>query len=231
MGMNVVAKIRQATRRKYTAQEKIRIVLEGLRGEIPISELCRREGIAPTMYYRWSKAFLDAGKNGLTRDTQRDATTDEVVADRCDVPAGEELGLVLPDLGAGRLQPQDPGVEAPERAGRGRVQRGRGAGVRSHWDAGGSRRGPCEASVGQRCGADLEALRRLPGGQGDRPCLRLAVPPADQRQDRAVSPLVQGAGEPVHVGNAGRAGGGDRPVHCLLQPTAVPRGAWQCDAG
>ena len=80
MGMNVVAKIRQATRRKYTAEEKIRIVLEGLRGEIPISELCRREGIAPTMYYRWSKAFLDAGKNGLTRDTQRDATTDEVRA-------------------------------------------------------------------------------------------------------------------------------------------------------
>jgi transposase len=76
--MNVVAEIRQATRRKYTAEEKIRIVLEGLRGEIPISELCRREGIAPTMYYRWSKAFLDAGKNGLTRDTQRDATSDEV---------------------------------------------------------------------------------------------------------------------------------------------------------
>jgi len=80
MGMNVVGKIRQATRRKYTAEEKIRIVLEGLRGEIAISELCRREGIAPTMYYRWSKAFLDAGKNGLTRDTQRDATSDEVRA-------------------------------------------------------------------------------------------------------------------------------------------------------
>jgi transposase len=80
MGMNVVAKIRRATRRKYTAEEEIRIVLEGLRGEIAISELCRREGIAPTMYYRWSKAFLDAGKNGLTRDTQRDATTDEVRA-------------------------------------------------------------------------------------------------------------------------------------------------------
>jgi len=76
----VVAKIRQATRRKYTAEEKIRIVLEGLRGEIAISELCRREGIAPTMYYRWSKAFLDAGKNGLTRDTQRDATSEEVRA-------------------------------------------------------------------------------------------------------------------------------------------------------
>ena len=80
MGMNVVAKIRQSTRKKYTAEEKIRTVLEGLRGEIAISELCRREGIAPTMYYRWSKAFLEAGKNGLTRDTQRDATTDEVRA-------------------------------------------------------------------------------------------------------------------------------------------------------
>lgn len=72
--------IRQATRKKDTTEEKIRIVLEGLRGEIPISELCRREGIAPTMYYRWSKAFLDAGRNGLTRDTQRDATTDEIRA-------------------------------------------------------------------------------------------------------------------------------------------------------
>ena len=80
MGMDVVAGIRRATRKKYSAEEKIRIVLEGLRGEIPISELCRREGIAPTMYYRWSKAFLDAGKNGLTRDTQRDATTEEVRA-------------------------------------------------------------------------------------------------------------------------------------------------------
>ena len=77
MGMNVVAKIRQATRRKYTAEEKIRIVLEGLRGEVAISELCRREDRS-AMYYRWSKAFLDVGKNGLTRDTQRDATTDEV---------------------------------------------------------------------------------------------------------------------------------------------------------
>ncbi len=53
-------------------------MLEGLRGELSVSELCRREGIAPTLYYRWSKDFLDAGKNGLTRDTRRDATTDEV---------------------------------------------------------------------------------------------------------------------------------------------------------
>jgi transposase len=78
MHKNVVAQIRKATRRKYSAEEKIRIVLEGLRGEIPISELCCREGIAPTMSYRWSKTFLEAGKNGLTRDTLRDATSEEV---------------------------------------------------------------------------------------------------------------------------------------------------------
>jgi transposase len=75
---NVVKEIRRATRRKFNAEEKIRVVLEGLRGEVPVSALCRREGIAPNVYYRWSKAFLDAGKNGLTRDTQRDATTEEV---------------------------------------------------------------------------------------------------------------------------------------------------------
>jgi transposase len=82
MVTDVVKEIRRATRRKFSAEDKIKIVLEGLRGEIPVSDLCRREGIAPTMYYRWSKAFLEAGKNGLTRDTQRDtqrdATTEEV---------------------------------------------------------------------------------------------------------------------------------------------------------
>jgi len=75
---NVVQQIRNATRRRFAAEEKIRIVLEGLRGQIPVAELCRREGIAPTVYYRWSKDFLEAGKNGLTRDTKRSATTDEV---------------------------------------------------------------------------------------------------------------------------------------------------------
>jgi transposase len=78
MAGDVEKQIRRATRRKFNAEEKIRIVLEGLRGEIPVSELCRREGIAPTLYYRWSKAFLDAGKNGLVRDTSRDATTSQV---------------------------------------------------------------------------------------------------------------------------------------------------------
>ncbi len=78
MARNVVAEIRRATRRKFRADEKIRIVLEGLRGEISVSHLCRREGISPSLYYHWSKAFLEAGKNGLTVDTKRDATRVEV---------------------------------------------------------------------------------------------------------------------------------------------------------
>ena len=75
---DVVKQIRKATRRRFGAEEKIRIVLEGLRGEISISDLCRREGIYASVYYKWSKAFLEAGKNGLTKDTLRDASTEEV---------------------------------------------------------------------------------------------------------------------------------------------------------
>ena len=75
---NVISQIRKATRRKFTAEEKIRIVLEALRGEIPISDICRREGIAVSLYYKWSKEFLEAGKNGLTKEMLRDATSDEV---------------------------------------------------------------------------------------------------------------------------------------------------------
>jgi len=75
---DVVKQIRKATRRKFSADDKIRIVLEGLRGEISISELCRKEGIAASAYYKWSKDFLEAGKNGLTRSTIRDASTDQV---------------------------------------------------------------------------------------------------------------------------------------------------------
>ena len=75
---DVVKQISKATRRKFSADEKIRIVLEGLRGETPISEICRREGIAASVYYKWSKSFLQAGKNGLTKAIIRDATSEEV---------------------------------------------------------------------------------------------------------------------------------------------------------
>ena len=75
---DVVKEIKKATRRKFSSEQKIRVVLEGLRGMISIRELCRREGITTAVYYRWSKSFLEAGKNGLTLDTRRDATKEEV---------------------------------------------------------------------------------------------------------------------------------------------------------
>ena len=74
----VLKDIRRVTRRQFSAEEKIRIVLEGLRGEDSIAELCRREGISSSMYYGWSKEFLEAGKRRLAGDTARAATTDEV---------------------------------------------------------------------------------------------------------------------------------------------------------
>ena len=74
----VVRDIRRATRQQYSAEEKIRIVLSGLRGEDSIAELCRREGIAQSLYYSWSKEFLEAGKKRLAGDTSRAATSDEV---------------------------------------------------------------------------------------------------------------------------------------------------------
>jgi transposase len=74
----VIKDIRRVTRKQYSAEEKIRIVLEGLRGEETIAALCRREGIAESLYYNWSKEFLEAGKKRLAGDTARAATTDEV---------------------------------------------------------------------------------------------------------------------------------------------------------
>jgi transposase len=73
-----VRHIRRETRRKHNAEEKIRIVLEGLRGEDSVAELCRREGINPNLYYKWSKEFLEAGKARLTGDTKRQASSSEV---------------------------------------------------------------------------------------------------------------------------------------------------------
>ena len=74
----VVKDIRRKTRRQFPAEEKIRIVLEGLRGDDSIAELCRKEGIAQSLYYTWSKEFMEAGKRRLAGDTARSATTDEV---------------------------------------------------------------------------------------------------------------------------------------------------------
>jgi transposase len=75
----IVREIKRKTRKKYTSEEKIRIVLEGLRGEQGIAEICRREGIHANMYYKWSKEFLEAGKKRLQGDTIREASSIEVV--------------------------------------------------------------------------------------------------------------------------------------------------------
>jgi len=90
-----VREIRRKTRKKYSAEEKIRIVLEGLRGENTIAELCRREGIHPNMYYKWSKEFLEAGKQRLTGDTQRQADNQEVQAMRTE---NEQLKQLVAEL-------------------------------------------------------------------------------------------------------------------------------------
>jgi len=87
----VIKGIRRATRRHFSAEDKIRIVLEGLRGEASIAELCRREGIVENLYYRWSKEFLEAGKRRLAGDTARAATTDEVKELRREANALKEV--------------------------------------------------------------------------------------------------------------------------------------------
>jgi transposase len=87
----VVKEIRRATRRQFSAEEKIRIVLTGLRGEDSIAELCRREGIVENLYYRWSKEFLEAGKKRLAGDTARAATSDEVRELRREASALKEV--------------------------------------------------------------------------------------------------------------------------------------------
>ena len=92
---SVVREIRRKTRRKFSAEEKIRIVLEGLKGEASIAELCRREGISPNLYYRWSKDFLEAGKKRLQGDTMREANSQEVNGLRQE---NEQLKQVVAEL-------------------------------------------------------------------------------------------------------------------------------------
>ena len=113
-----VRTVKAAARRKYTPEEKIRIVLEGFRREVTVNDLCRREGIKPHSYYSWTKEFMEAGKERLTRDSVRDATQHEV---------GQLKELVADlSLEAYRLKkrpspcPRTPPVPADERPGEGR---------------------------------------------------------------------------------------------------------------
>ena len=92
---SVVKEIKRKTRRKFNSEEKIRIILEGLKGEDSISAICRREGIAPSLYYKWSKTFLQAGKRRLKGDTLREANTDEVTELR---KQNEELKQLVAEL-------------------------------------------------------------------------------------------------------------------------------------
>jgi transposase len=87
----VIREIKRKTRRRFSSEEKIRIVLEGLRGEESIAELCRRESISPNLYYIWSKEFLEAGKRRLSGDTKREATSGEVQSLRSENTQLKEL--------------------------------------------------------------------------------------------------------------------------------------------
>ena len=87
----VVRDIRRAVRRQFSAEEKVRIMIAGLRGEDSIAELCRKEGINQNLYYRWSKEFLEAGKKRLAGDTVREATSDEVKGLRTEAQQLKEL--------------------------------------------------------------------------------------------------------------------------------------------
>jgi len=92
---SIVREIKRRARRKFTAEEKIRIVLEGLRGEESIADLCRKEGIHPTMYYKWSKSFLESGKRQLSGDTLREASSNEVKELRDE---NDELKMLVAEL-------------------------------------------------------------------------------------------------------------------------------------
>ena len=87
----VIKDIRRATRRHFSAEDKIRVVLDGLRGEDSIAELCRKEGIAQSLYYTWSKEFMEAGKRRLAGDTARAASSDDVKGLRQEAAALKEV--------------------------------------------------------------------------------------------------------------------------------------------
>ena len=91
----LICKTKRATRRRFLSEEKIRIVIEGMRGEVSVAELCRREGIHPTIYYKWLKEFMEAGKSRLRGDAKREATGDEVKQLRTE---NERLKQLVGDL-------------------------------------------------------------------------------------------------------------------------------------
>jgi|SRR5215470_11040609 len=91
----LIRRARRASRRKFPAEEKIRIVMEGIRAEVSVSDLCRREGIHPTIYYKWLKDFMEAGKGRLRGDARREATSNEVQDLRQE---NERLKLLVADL-------------------------------------------------------------------------------------------------------------------------------------
>jgi transposase len=96
----LIRKTKRATRRRFPTEEKIRIVMEGVRGEVSVAELCRREGIHPTIYYKWLKDFMEAGKARMRGDSLREATSDEVKALRQE---NERLKQLVADLSVANM--------------------------------------------------------------------------------------------------------------------------------
>jgi len=96
----LIRKIKRATRRRFPTEDKIRIVMEGVRGEVSVAELCRREGIHPTIYYKWLKDFMEAGKGRMRGDGLREATSDEVKLLRQE---NERLKQLVADLSVANM--------------------------------------------------------------------------------------------------------------------------------
>ena len=93
---SLISELKRKTRKNYSSEDKIRIIIEGMRGEVSVAELCRQEGIAQANYYKWSKDFMEAGKKRLAGDTVREATSDEVKELRAETSALKEtLGEVV----------------------------------------------------------------------------------------------------------------------------------------
>ena len=109
-----VRTVKSATRRNYTPEEKIRIVLEGFRREVTVSDLCRREGIKPHSYYSWTKEFMEAGRERLTRDSVRDATREEVHQVKRE---NGELKLLVADLSLEVYRLKKTSIPMPQGAG------------------------------------------------------------------------------------------------------------------